>query len=60
MNEKNHKKEEAKKQRNFWNINPVTRVISNKRGYNRFRDRKNKKIYEEDIAASNEGVRNED
>ena len=60
MNEKNQKIGEAKKQRNLWNINPVTRVVSNKRGYNRFRDRKNKKIYEDDMNNYSEGVKNED
>ena len=49
MIDKNQKKEDAKRRRNMWSINPVTRVVSNKRGYNRFRDRKNKKIYEEDM-----------
>lgn len=46
MNEKNQKKEDAKKQRNLWQMNPVTRVIKNRKGYDRARDRKNKQLYE--------------
>ena len=45
MTEKNQKKEEAKKQRNLWTMNPVTRVIKNRKGYDRARDRKNKWLY---------------
>ena len=48
MNEKNMKKEEAKKQRNLWNIRPVTQVVKNKRGYDRARDRKDKELYNYD------------
>lgn len=48
MNEKNMKKEEAKKQRNLWNIRPVTQVVKNKRGYDRARDRKDKDLYNYD------------
>lgn len=50
MTEKNQKKEEAKKQRNLWQMNPVTRVIKNRKGYDRNRDRKNKRLYDvEDV-----------
>lgn len=45
MIEKNEKKEEAKKQRNLWQLNPVTRVIKNRKGYDRGRDRKDKRLY---------------
>lgn len=46
MVEKNQKKEEAKKYRNLWQLNPVTRVVKNRKGYDRGRDRKNKRLYE--------------
>ena len=46
MNEKNKKKEEAKKQRNLWPMSPVTRVVENKKKYNRQKNRKDKKLYE--------------
>lgn len=46
MNEKNKKKEEAKKQRNLWTMNPVTRVVESKKKYKRSRDRKDKKLYD--------------
>lgn len=48
MNSKNKKKEEAKKQRNLWTMNPVTRTVANRKKYNRFQFRKNKKVYEGD------------
>ncbi len=35
MTVKNKKKLEAKKQRNFWGMNPKTRVQSNGKAYNR-------------------------
>jgi len=35
MVEKNKKKEEAKKQRNMWTINPRTRYKGNDKAYNR-------------------------
>lgn len=35
MTEKNKKKEKAKKMRNFWPINPTTRVKENKKKYKR-------------------------
>ena len=54
MNEKNQKKEEAKKQRNLWQLNPVTRVIKNHKGYDRARDRKNKQLY--DVEEDNIGT----
>lgn len=47
MNDKNKKKEEAKKQRNLWSISPVTRIVESKKKYNRQKDRKNKKAYED-------------
>lgn len=46
MIDKNEKKEEAKKQRNLWQLNPVTRVIKNRKAYDRVRDRKNKRLYD--------------
>lgn len=46
MIDKNEKKEEAKKQRNLWQLNPVTRVIKNRKGYDRGRDRKSKRLYD--------------
>lgn len=46
MNEKNQKKEEAKKQRNLWTMSPVTRIVESKKKYNRQKDRKNKKLYD--------------
>ena len=45
MIDKNQKKEDAKKQRNLWQLNPVTRIIKNHKGYDRARDRKNKDLY---------------
>lgn len=45
MIEKNEKKQEAKKQRNLWQLNPVTRVIKNRKAYDRDRDRKDKRLY---------------
>lgn len=45
MIDKNEKKEEAKKRRNLWQLNPVTRVIKNRKGYDRSRDRKDKRLY---------------
>ena len=50
MNSKNQKKEEAKEQRNLWHINPVTRVVPNRNEYNRCKFRRNKKVYEDDLA----------
>ena len=47
MNEKNKKKEEAKKQRNLWSMSPVTRIVESRKKYKRSKDRKNKKLYEE-------------
>ena len=46
MNEKNKKKEEAKKQRNLWSMSPVTKVVESRKKYKRSRDRKDKKLYE--------------
>ena len=46
MNEKNKKKEEAKKQRNLWPMSPVTRAVESKKKYNRQKNRKDKKLYE--------------
>ena len=48
MVEKNKKKQEAKKQRNMWTINPRTRRKGNDKAYNRQRDKKQKeKFYQE-------------
>ena len=52
MKSKNQKEEEAKEQRNLWHINPVTRVVPNRNEYNRVKFRKNKKVYEDDLALS--------
>lgn len=46
MNDKNKKKEEAKKQRNMWTMSPVTRIVESRKKYKRSRDRKDKKLYE--------------
>ena len=46
MNEKNKKKEEAKKQRNLWPMSPITRVVKSKKKYNRQKNRKDKKLYD--------------
>lgn len=46
MNDKNKKKQEAKKQRNLWPMSPVTRVVESKKKYNRQKNRKDKKLYE--------------
>lgn len=46
MIDKNQKKEEAKKQRNLWPLNPVTRAVESRKKYKRTRDRKDKKLYE--------------
>ncbi len=35
MNEKKRKKIEAKKSRTTWSFNPVTRVVTSKKKYNR-------------------------
>lgn len=55
MTEKNKKKEKAKEKRVTWNFSPITRVIKNKKAYDRSRDHKDKKLYEEDIEEFNEG-----
>ena len=47
MNEKNKKKEEAKKQRNLWTMSPVTRIVESGKKYKRNKDRKNKLLYED-------------
>ena len=47
MNEKNKKKEEAKKQRNLWTISPITRVVESRKKYKRNKDRKDKRLYED-------------
>ena len=46
MNDKNKKKEEAKKQRNMWTMSPVTRIVESRKKYKRSRDRKDKKLYD--------------
>lgn len=48
MIDKNQKKEEAKQQRNLWPIRPVTQVLKNRKGYDRARDRKDKRLYVEE------------
>ena len=45
MVDKNQKREKAKKYRNLWQLNPVTRIVKNRKGYDRGRDRKDKKLY---------------
>lgn len=47
MVDKNQKKEEAKKQRNLWTMNPITRIVESKKKYKRNKDRKDKKLYED-------------
>ena len=47
MTDKNKKKEEAKKQRNLWPLSPITRIVESRKRYNRNKDRKNKKLYED-------------
>jgi hypothetical protein len=47
MIDKNQKKEEAKKQRNLWPMSPVTRIVESRKRYNRQKNRKNKKLYED-------------
>ena len=49
MTEKNKKKKKNSENRVTWGFSPVTRVIKNKKAYDRFRDRKNKRIYEEQL-----------
>ena len=46
MTNKNKKKEEAKKQRNLWTMSPITRIVESKKKYNRVKDRKDKKLYD--------------
>ena len=40
MVDKNQKKEEAKKQRNLWTVNPITRIVESRKKYKRNKDRK--------------------
>ena len=47
MIDKNKKKEDNKKRRNLWTMNPITRIVESKKKYQRSKDRKDKKIYEE-------------
>lgn len=47
MVDKNKKKEDAKKQRNLWFINPITRVVESRKKYKRNKDRKDKRLYED-------------
>lgn len=47
MTEKNRKKEEAKKYRNLWTMNPITRIVESRKKYKRSKDRKDKKLYED-------------
>lgn len=46
MTEKNKKKLEAKKQRNFWGMNPRTRKQANGKAYNRQKAKKGANDYE--------------
>ena len=43
---KNKKKENAKKRRNLWNMNPITRIVESRKKYKRNKDRKDKKLYD--------------
>ena len=45
--DKNKKKEEAKKQRNLWTMNPVTRIVESHKKYKRNKNRKDKRLYED-------------
>ena len=47
MTEKNRQKEEAKKYRNLWTMNPITRIVESRKKYKRSKDRKDKKLYED-------------
>ena len=47
MTEKNQKREDAKKQRNLWTMNPITRIVESRKKYKRNNDRKDKKLYED-------------
>lgn len=47
MTEKNQKKEDAKKNRNLWTMNPITRIVESRKKYKRNKDRKDKKLYED-------------
>lgn len=47
MIDKNKKKEDAKKYRNLWTMNPITRVVESRKKYKRNKDRKYKKLYED-------------
>jgi hypothetical protein len=47
MIDKNQKKEDAKKQRNFWPMKPTTRIVESKKKYKRNKNRKDKKLYED-------------
>ena len=45
--DKNQKKEDAKKQRNLWTMNPITRIVESRKKYKRQKDRKDKRLYED-------------
>ena len=47
MTEKNQKKEDAKKRRNLWTMNPITRIVESRKKYKRNKDRKDKRLYED-------------
>ena len=47
MVEKNKKKEDAKKYRNLWSMNPITRIVESRKKYKRNKDRKDKRLYED-------------
>ena len=47
MVDKNQQKKDAKKYRNLWPMNPVTRVVESRKKYKRNKERKDKKLYED-------------
>lgn len=47
MVDKNKKKNDAKKYRNLWTVNPITRVVESRKKYKRNKDRKDKRLYED-------------
>ena len=47
MVDKNKKKEEAKKQRNLWIVNLITRIVESRKKYKRNSNRKDKRLYED-------------
>ncbi len=47
MVDKNKKKADAKKYRNLWTMNPITRVVESRKKYKRNKARKDKRLYED-------------